>query len=80
MGTALTIKSNDPCDPDHMFEVSKFDVDCRMSAPCPVSGQSRKCRSRGVQKGPKSTSGSSHAALQVNRTNLSLCHLCQITR
>jgi hypothetical protein len=58
MGTALTIKSNDPCDPDHMFELFHLDVrdrfidvfigvDCGMSAPRPVSGQSRKCRLSG---------------------------------
>jgi hypothetical protein len=40
MGTALTIKSNDPCDPDHMLEVFHSDVrdrfigvDCGTSAP-----------------------------------------------
>jgi hypothetical protein len=51
MGTALTIKSNDPCDPDHTFEVFHSDVrdrfigvDCGMSAPHSVSGRSRKCR------------------------------------
>ena len=54
MDTALTIKSNYPCDPDHTFEVFHSDVrdrfigvDCGMSAPCPVSGQSRKCRLSG---------------------------------
>jgi hypothetical protein len=43
--TALTIKSNDPCDPDHIFEVFHSNVrdrfigvDCGMSAPHPVSG------------------------------------------
>jgi hypothetical protein len=51
MGTALTIKSSEPCDPDHMFELFHSDVrvrfigvDCGMSAPRPVSGRSRKCR------------------------------------
>jgi hypothetical protein len=44
MGTALTIKSNEPCDPDHMFEVFHSDVrdrfigvDCGMSAPRPLN-------------------------------------------
>jgi len=38
--TALTIKSNDPCDPDHIFEVFHSNVrdrfigvDCGMPAP-----------------------------------------------
>jgi hypothetical protein len=55
MSTALTIKSNDPCDPDHILGVFQLDVrdgfigvNCGMSAPRRVSGQSRKCRSRGV--------------------------------
>jgi hypothetical protein len=54
MGTALTIKSNDPCDPDHILEVFHSDVrdrfigvDCGTSAPRPVSGQSRKHRLSG---------------------------------
>ena len=37
MGTALTIKSNDPCDLDHIFEVFHLDVRDSLAsiAPCP---------------------------------------------